>query len=78
MQRFISGSSLPQGNPVVRGHLPNTLGRSGKEPEKPLGKIFGKMPPKRLFFANASLPLPIEPSRQYYAAEILCSPDKPA
>jgi hypothetical protein len=44
MQRFISGSSLPCGNPVASGHPDCTIGRSGKEAEKPLGKIFGKMP----------------------------------
>jgi hypothetical protein len=51
MQRFISGSSLPYGNPVVAGRPAFTLARSGKKAEKPLGKIFAKMPFRALFFA---------------------------
>jgi hypothetical protein len=42
MQRFISGSSLPPLEPEASG-LHMTIGRSGKEPEKPLGKIFAKI-----------------------------------
>jgi hypothetical protein len=44
MQRFISGSSLPWGEPAASGVSGCTLGRSGKEAEKPLGKVFAKMP----------------------------------
>jgi hypothetical protein len=44
MQRFISGSSLPCGEPAASGHLQGTIDQSGKEAEKPLGKVFAKMP----------------------------------
>jgi hypothetical protein len=43
MQRFISGSSLPWGEPAASGVSECTLGQSGKEAEKPLGKVFAKM-----------------------------------
>ncbi|MER8465135.1 hypothetical protein [Mesorhizobium sp. M1396] len=43
MQRFISGSSLPSGNPAASGASRGTIGQSGKEAEKALGKIFAKM-----------------------------------
>jgi hypothetical protein len=44
MQRFISGSSCLLAIRWRRGHLKGTIGRSGKEAEKRLGKIFAKMP----------------------------------
>ncbi|TRC91286.1 hypothetical protein FJV76_24890 [Mesorhizobium sp. WSM4303] len=43
MQRFISGSSLPWVEPAASGVSEYTLPRSGKEAEKPLGKVFAKM-----------------------------------
>ncbi|WP_164754196.1 hypothetical protein [Mesorhizobium sp. M7A.F.Ca.US.008.03.1.1] len=53
MQRFISGSSLPSGSPVASGHPGRTIGQSGKEAEKALGKIFAKMGSCLLLFTNA-------------------------
>jgi hypothetical protein len=42
MQRFIRGP-LCHVDDLAAGHLDGTMDQSGKEAEKPLGKIFAKM-----------------------------------
>ncbi|WP_189523036.1 hypothetical protein, partial [Mesorhizobium sp. M4B.F.Ca.ET.200.01.1.1] len=67
------------------GHLRRSLDRSGKEAEKPLGKIFAKIPFDALFLADASA-LPGRQSSSHpdwgvneiFQIEILCSIALPA